>query len=104
MIKSIVKWIEDNKKTLTDKQVQISVQLKKRHEELSFFTTAIVEFKTINIIGNIILYISGECEVHIFSNDEEKKEIFIELYEPQNEEELFELLKNIFHKVTNNMF
>jgi hypothetical protein len=104
MIESFAKWFERNQQKLAENKVRVSISRKKRHEYLSFFTTVITEFETKKVIGNIILYISGECEIHVFSNDEKKEEIFIELHEPKSEDELFDLLKNTFEKITGKMF
>lgn len=100
MLDLFVELIESNKQKLTEKNVRISAHKEKRHETLSFFTTAIAEFETDKIVGNIILYVSGECEIHVFSNNEKKDEIFIEVHEPESENDLFNLLKSVFDRIT----
>ena len=99
MSESLIKWITDNQHDLSKKIIAVAVRNEKIDESLSFFTSAIAEFETNRTVGTIILYLSGECEIYVFANDDRKDQIFLEYHEPKSEGELFHMLKSGFDRI-----
>jgi hypothetical protein len=99
MIDLFVKWIKENQQKLIDKKLLVSVRKDKKQADLPFFTAAIADVETDKLGGSIIFYHTGECDIDVFTKDENQQAIFIESIEPKTEKELYILLENTFNKI-----
>lgn len=102
MSNSFIKALEKSYSQLGSKfagNLQMTFREEKRDEGLSYFTSASIDFENDMILGQIIVYHSGECDIHVMKNDTSLDSIFIESHSLKSENELTELVANTLNRV-----
>jgi hypothetical protein len=97
MIESLEYWVKKYSLFFKEKGINLSFSKGEVNNPKIFSVEAVFESRA--IIGNIIVWNTGQCDVHLLKNSKKLETIFAKCYELKDETELNELLHTIINKM-----
>ena len=95
-IEEFKKWLELNSQRLSEHRISISASENEGYLESPSMTAEVEGEK---IMGVIIVWEIGCCDIHIISNDENAEELITERYDLNRETELISILDISLNKI-----